>query len=147
MRRHAQHRVPHRARARLTFVNTRDFGCWQKLTTHADQHMIERIAELHWQQLIKQANYRQYVAARADAGRGEGAPPVDTFMAAKILRQAAKDAGDTQLASQKLAVLTELLAQVLGRKIDWEAREKEGQQIRRILGGLPPDDVSPRRCN
>jgi len=78
--------------------------------------MIERIAELHWQQLIKQANYRQYVAARADAEAVEGDPAVDTFMAAKILRQAAKDAGDTQLASQKLAVLTELLAQVLGRR-------------------------------
>jgi len=78
--------------------------------------MIERIAELHWQQLIKRANYRQYVAARADAEAVEGDLAMDTFMAAKILRQAAKDAGDTQLASQKLAVLTELLAQVLGRR-------------------------------
>jgi hypothetical protein len=34
-----------------------------------------------------------------------------------LLRQAAKDAGDTQLASQKLALLAELLAQVLDRKI------------------------------
>ena len=72
---------------------------------------------------------------------------MDTFMAAKILRQAAKDAGDTQIVNQKLAVVAELLAQVLDRKIDWEVREKEPQQIRRILGGLPPDDVSPRRCN
>jgi len=109
--------------------------------------IVERIAELHWQQLIKQANYHQYVAARADAEAVEGDLAMDTFMAAKILRQAAKDAGDTQIASQKLAVLAELLAQVLDRKIDWEAREKEGQQIRRILGGLPPDDVSPRRGN
>jgi hypothetical protein len=105
--------------------------------------IVERISALH-RKLCEDPEYRKYIIAKNDSETVEGALFADTVMAARMLRRAAAEIGDTGLGGLKLQDIGDALNKLIGRWIDPEklrAMKRESTEARMAYHGLDDDDM------
>jgi hypothetical protein len=101
----------------------------------AERTLNDLVEDIH-RILVEEAEYRALLRAVYDAHAVEGSLAADNVLAAMMIRAKAKDIGSTDVANEKLAIISMSLGVVLRR---YKASRKQRRQT--VAGEEVPNDI------